>query len=185
MKNLPGKPRGNLTLETDSNGSMNKSTPGTNGKKTKAEDRETQRKLLKLHRKIIALEKLDIRRQKALVSDMDMANACRRLCYRSKDYMAVLQDRKIVCISPALAKLLGYSRKEMLNTSLASYIHPQELFRVAGYYLSRVTGGKAPSIYSTIIKRRDGTDIHVELMAGTFPLYGKPADLIIVREQTE
>jgi hypothetical protein len=67
----------------------------------------------------------------------------------------------------------------------ASYIHPQELFRLAEYYLKRISGGEAPPIYSSIFKRRDGTDIHAEIMAGIFPFYKKPADLIIVKELTE
>jgi PAS domain S-box-containing protein len=164
---------------------MHKSMPNMNRKKDKNEDAAAQKKLLELHQKIIALEKLDIRRQESLISAAEMKKACRELFNNSKDCIAILQDRKIVCISPSLAKLLGYPQKEMLNTSFATYIHPQELFKLAGYYLKRISGGEAPPIYNTILKRRDGKDIRVELMAGIFPFFKRPADLVIVQEITE
>ena len=164
---------------------MRKSTPNLNRKKDKAKEESAHKKLLKLHKRIIALEQLDIRRQKAMISAAEMKKACRRLFKNSKECIAILQDRKIVCISPPLAKLLGYSQKEMLNTSFASYIHLQELFKLAEYYLKRISGGEAPPIYNSIIERRDGKDIRVELMAGIFPFYGKPADLVIVKELSE
>jgi len=154
-------------------------------KKNKNKEESTQNKLLRLHKKIIALEKLDIRRQETSISAAEMKNVCRKLFHDSKECIAILQDRKIVCISPPLTKLLGYTQIEMFNTSFASYIHPQELFRLAEYYLKRVSGGEAPPIYNTILKRRDGKDIRVELMAGIFPFFKRPADFVIVKKLTD
>jgi PAS domain S-box-containing protein len=187
MKN-PAKPLGEVLISgTDSGVLMRKSKPNTTRKKNLGKDKEeaSHEKLLKLHEKIIELEKLDIRRQKGLISAAEMKKACRELLEKWKELIVIIQERKIVCISPPLAKLLGYTQKEMLNTSFANYIHPEELFKVAEYYLKRISGEETPSIYNSILKRRDGKDIHVEIMAGIFPLAGKPADLIIVRELSE
>lgn len=161
---------------------MRKSRPSINRIKDKNNDKSVQKKLLELHKRIIELEKLDIRRQESLISATEMKKACRELFKKSKDFVAILQDRKIVFISPPMAKLLGYTQKEMLNTSFASHVHPQELFKLAGYYLQRISGGEAPPIYNSIVKRKDGKDIRIELMAGIFPYFGLPADLIIVKE---
>jgi len=156
-----------------------------NRKKDKNEDAAAQKKLLELHQKMIALEKLDIRRQESIITATEMKKVCRKLFHDSKEYIAILQDRKVVCISPPLAKLLGYSQMEMFNTSFANYIHPKELFRLAKYYLKRISGGEAPAIYNSILKRRDGKDIRVEIMAGIFPFFKRPADFVIVNELTE
>jgi PAS domain S-box-containing protein len=188
MKSFSGKTGVALIPETDPGTPMHKNTQNRSCRKENNEYSELQRNLLKLlilHRKLVALEKLDIRSQRSSVCSEEIEERCHKIFNKSKDCIAVLQDRKIVCISSALTKLLGYSRKEMLRTSLASYIHPQELFKVVGYYLSRISGGDAPSIYETIIKRKDGKDIHVELMAGLFPFFGKPADLVMVSKIAE
>jgi len=164
---------------------MSKRMLSISRKKDKNNSESTQKKLLELHQKMIALEKLEICRRASVLNSKEMKNACRKLLDKSKKHIAILQDRKIVYVSSSLAKLFGYSPKEMLNTFFASYIHPQELFRLAEYYLKRISGAEAPPIYSSIFKRRDGTDIHAEIMAGIFPFYKKPADLIIVKELTE
>jgi len=156
-----------------------------NRKKDKNNDKSVQKKLLELHRTIIALEKLEISRNESIISSTEMKKACRDLFNKPKSHVAILQDRKIVFISPLMARLLGYTQKEMLNTSFASYVHPQEMFKLAGYYLQRISGREAPPIYNSIVKRKDGKDIRIELMAGIFPYYGKPADLIIVKELTD
>ena len=144
-----------------------------------------QEKLLELHQKVIALEKLDIRRQESLMSTAEMKEACRRLIDSSKELIVILQDRKVVCVSPSLARLLGYSQEEIINTPFSAYVHPQELFRLAEYYLKRISGEEAPPIYNTIFRHRDGKDIRVEVKAGIFPFIRKPADLVIVKELTE
>src|SRR4030042_4802889 len=126
------------SLEADSSVPMSKRMLSISRKKDKNNSESTQKKLLELHQKMIALEKLDIRRQDSLISATEMKKAFRKLFHDSKECIAILQDRKIVCISPPLARLLGYTQIEMFNISFASYIHPQALFRLAEYYLHRI-----------------------------------------------
>jgi len=158
--------------------------PDIYGKINNDREERNQKKLLELHGIIIALEKLEILRQKSIFNSAEMENACRDLLLQSKNPILIIQDRKIVCLSPSLAKLLDYTLQEMLNTSFASYVHPEELFRLVGYYLRRISGEEAPSIYNSILKRRDGKNVRVEIMAGIFPYNEKPADLVIIKELT-
>ena len=40
-------------------------------------------------------------------------------------------------------------------------------------------------MYETVLRRRDGRKVYVELNAGIITYQGKPADLVIVRDITE
>jgi PAS domain S-box-containing protein len=143
----------------------------------------TQKKLLDLHRRIIELEQLEILRRRSKIKRGQMEDIYEDFFNQSKDPMLVIQDRKIKFLSPPMAKLLGYTQQEILNTSFANYIHPDELPRVVGYYLRRVSGKSAPPIiYNSILKRRDGKDIPVEIRAGIFPYHGRRVVLIIIKE---
>jgi PAS domain S-box-containing protein len=147
-------------------------------------EEKTQEKLLDLHRRIIELEKLEILRQRAGIQSIKIEDVYHNFFKQSKDCMLIVRDRQIIFLSPSLAKLLGYSYEEMLNTPFASYVHPDELPRLAKYYLQRISGEDAPPLYNTIIKHRDGTDILIEIRAGLIPYQGKSADLVIIRDLT-
>jgi PAS domain S-box-containing protein len=142
----------------------------------------TQKKLLDLHRRIIELEQLEILRRRSKIKRGQMEEIYEDFFNQSKDPVLVIRDRKIKYLSPPMAKLLGYTQQEMLNTSFANYVHPDELPKVVGYYRLRVLGKDAPLIYNSILKRRDGKDIAVEIRAGIFPYHGRRAVLIIIKE---
>jgi PAS domain S-box-containing protein len=142
----------------------------------------TQKKLLDLHKRIIELEQLEILRCRSKIKRGQMEEIYEDFFNQSRDPVLVIRDRKIKYLSPPMAKLLGYTQQEMLNTSFANYVHPDELPRVVGYYRLRVLGKDAPLIYNSILKRRDGKDIAVEIRAGIFPYHGRRAVLIIIKE---
>lgn len=156
--------------------------PDSSLKKNGEKEKLANIKLLELHGWIIGLEKLEILRQKSLLSPADMEKSCRDLLRQSRKPICIIQDRKIIYLSPSLAKLLGSTEQEMLNSPFANYVHPNELFRLVEYYLQRMSGREAPSVYSSILRRRDGKDLRVEIMAGIFPYHEKPADFVIVKK---
>jgi two-component system cell cycle sensor histidine kinase/response regulator CckA len=141
-----------------------------------------QEKLLDLHRRIIELEKLEILRQRAGIQSIKMEDVYHNFFNHSRDCMLIVRDRQIMFLSRPLANLLGYSHEEMLNTPFASYVHPDELPRLAKYYIQRISGEDAPPLYNTIIKHRDGKDIAVEIRASLIPYQGRPADLVIIKK---
>jgi PAS domain S-box-containing protein len=141
-----------------------------------------QEKLLDLHRRTIELDQLEILRRQSKIKRRKMEDFYQDFFNQSKDPVLVIRDRKIKYLSPPMAKLLGYTQQEMLNTSFANYVHPDELPRVVGYYRLRVLGKDAPLIYNSILKRRDGIDIPVEIRAGIFPYRRRRAVLIIIEE---
>jgi PAS domain S-box-containing protein len=141
-----------------------------------------QEKLLDLHQKIIELEKLEIFRQSAGVKTIKIEDVYNDFFEETKTCMLIIQDRRIVFLSAPLARLLGYAREEMIQTTFASYVHPDELPRLADYYLRRISGREAPPLYECVVRGRDGRNIRVEIRAGTIPYQGKLADFAIVEE---
>jgi|GEM_PF-2005754 len=154
-----------------------------NGRSRDHSDSTTENEML-IIKLIIALEKLEIQRKESMMSTREMKLACRKLIAESKHNIVVIQDREIVFVTLSLARLLGYTPMEMLGTPFAAYVHLRDLFRLAEYYLNRISGGEAPPIYESTFKHRSGKDINVEIRAGIFPYCGKPADLVIVDELT-
>jgi PAS domain S-box-containing protein len=142
-----------------------------------------QEKLLDLHKKIIELEQLEVLREKSIIKPREIKDAYRDHFGQSKDSTCVIQGRKVIFLSPPLARLLGYTQQEMLNTSFSVYVHPDELPRLTGYYLHHIPANDVPHIYNSILRRRDGKDVPVEIRAGIFPYHGRRADLLIVKER--
>jgi PAS domain S-box-containing protein len=140
------------------------------------------KKILELHRYMIRLEKLEITRQEGALDPEKFKEAYQDFFEHSKKLMLLVQDRLIVFIAPALAELLGFAREEMINTSAAFYVHPDELPRLTKYYHQRLSGQNAPLLYNTILKNRDGINILIEMRAGMIPYQGRPADFMIIKK---
>ncbi len=83
-----------------------------------------------------------------------------------------------------MTHLLGYSPEEVIGTSFAHYVHPDELPRLAKYYIQRIAGEDVPPVYNTIIKHKDGSDVHVEIKASVITYQGKLADFAIVKKRS-
>jgi PAS domain S-box-containing protein len=104
---------------------------------------------------------------------------------RACDGIAIIQDSVVKYVNRRLVELVGYSVEEVVGTSFADYILPSELPRVAENYRRRIAGEHFPSVYETMIRRKDGKGLHIEINAGEVEYEGKPADLAIVRDITE
>jgi PAS domain S-box-containing protein len=65
------------------------------------------------------------------------------------------------------------------------FIHPDALSVVIDRYNRRMAGKSVPSIYESILKRKDGSRFFAELNAGIISYEGRPANLIIVRDINE
>jgi PAS domain S-box-containing protein len=109
----------------------------------------------------------------------------RRLAEEATDGIAIIQDAVVRYANPRLAAMWGGTVEDTIGTPFTRYIAPEELPRVRDYYERRMRGEKVPAIYATILVRKDGSDVHVEMNAGTITHNGRPADLVIVRDITE
>lgn len=143
---------------------------------------DMQEKIYDLHLEITQLEKWEILRQSIEKELRKVEDLYGDYFNKTVGHKVIVQDQLIIFVTPSLAKLLGYTQEKMINSPAAFYIHPDELLRVVKHYRERLSGEDAPSVYTTILKHRDGSDVPVEFRAGIITYQGKLADFIIVKD---
>ena len=109
----------------------------------------------------------------------------RNLVERSNDGILIIQDGIVKFGNACLEKLWGGIVEELLETPMIRHIHPDERDKVMKHYKRRMANENVPQIYETVLLRKDGTTVQVEINAGVISYKGKPADLIMVRDITE
>jgi PAS domain S-box-containing protein len=109
----------------------------------------------------------------------------REVVERANDGIAIIQDGSIKYVNPVVAQMWGGPGHELMGTPFTEYIDPDELPKVADRYNRRMQGEDIPSIYETVLRRKDGGRAYVELNAGIITYQGNRADLLFVRDITE
>ena len=92
-------------------------------------------------------------------------------------------DGPIVEANPALCKMFGYTREELLSISPAVLIHPDSL-HVMSEVLQEVGEGRE-SLKSATCLRKDGTSFLIESHVTPFTYKGQPHLLSVTRDITE
>ena len=110
----------------------------------------------------------------------------RTLIERANDGIVVIQDNIVKMCNHYITDFWGGGTiDQMVGRNFTDFIHPDALPDVVNRYNRRMAGESVPSIYESILKRRDGSRFFAELNAGIISYEGKPADLIIVRNINE
>ncbi len=92
-------------------------------------------------------------------------------------------DGTIVEANPALCRMHGYEREELLGLPPTALIHPTHHHLLAEY-LARVREGGTFQTRAIDV-RQDGTPFHVEMHGSRFTYLGKPHILGVIRDVTE
>jgi PAS domain S-box-containing protein len=110
----------------------------------------------------------------------------RSLLDEMADGVYVAQDYRLVLANTALATLLGYPREGLIGLPLGEMIAPDFRDLVIARFEQRVGDGEQPPRrYEVRLKRRDGVEVWAELIASRMLFNGRPAVLVIVRDNTE
>ncbi|MDY6969531.1 MAG: PAS domain S-box protein, partial [Spirochaetota bacterium] len=109
----------------------------------------------------------------------------RHLVEHANDGIALVQETILEYVNPRYAEILGYSVDEMIGTRYSDYISPHEKDRVINIYKSRLAGEDVPPRYETILVRKDGKEIIVEINASLITFGGKQSHFVIIRDMTE
>lgn len=109
----------------------------------------------------------------------------RNLVERANDGIIVVQDGLIKYANSRSGMIWDSTVEEIIGKSFTDYIYPDEIPRIVERYRRRMANEYVEPIYETILKRKNGTKIFVELNAGLISFKGKPADLVIVRDISE
>ena len=109
----------------------------------------------------------------------------RNLVERANDGIVIIQDGIMKYLNPSLAEMGGYTVQEITGTPFTDYLHPAERPMVVDRYNRRVSGEDVEPIYETVLRRKDASDVNVEINASIISYEGRPADLVLVRDITE
>jgi len=123
-------------------------------------------------------------RKKAEEALRESEEKLRTLVERANDGIVILQDELLKYVNPRTAEITGYTVEEMTNTPFDRYVAPDELPKLSEAYERRIAGEESASIYETVVRRKDGRDVHIEVNAGLVTYEGKPADLAFARDIT-
>ncbi|MFC1964115.1 PAS domain S-box protein [Chloroflexota bacterium] len=107
------------------------------------------------------------------------------LVERANDGIVIIQDGIMKYVNPRLAEMGGYTVEEVTGTQFSDYVPPAERPKLVARYMRRMSGKNVEPIYETMLRRKDGIDINVEINASTISYQDSAADLVIVRDITE
>lgn len=151
--------------------------------KNKNKSGEHHKKMMELHQRMIELEKLEIKIERKKKSIHEVEKKTLELFDHDKKGISIVQNTIIKYANPYVSGLVGRSPEEVINTSFFNYVCPEEIPKVAKYYVGRLTGDKdTPVIYKTKIKHREGKIIDIEVTASRIKYKGSPADFVVISE---
>jgi two-component system, cell cycle sensor histidine kinase and response regulator CckA len=100
--------------------------------------------------------------------------------------IVVTRNGQILFVNRRCLNFLGYSDlKEVTDKSIHSFIHPDDVERVATYALNRQKGGFSPSTYEFKCMKKDGTSAHLRASVAPMMFSGEIASLVNLFDITE
>ncbi|MCK5397242.1 MAG: PAS domain S-box protein [Thermoplasmata archaeon] len=128
----------------------------------------------------------DITDRKEMIENLIAAeDKFRLLVERANDGILIIQDEKVAYMNPSLVKLSGYLLEEQIGRNFVENVAPEGRAVVEKLFKARMQGKPTPSIYETILLRKDGTRVPVEVNAAAMDYNGQPADFVYLRDLTE
>jgi len=83
------------------------------------------------------------------------------------------------------AEITGYSVAELLRTTIKDLVHPDEFEKLSERYRRRLEGRAVPNPGETVIIRKDGRSLPIELAGARTIWQRKPADMVFFRDIAE
>ncbi|MBI5756262.1 MAG: response regulator [Nitrospirae bacterium] len=79
-------------------------------------------------------------------------------------------------------EITGYSVNELLNTGIKDLAHPDVFPTIMEIFKKRLAGIPQPGQYETVIIRKDGKSIPIEITSSKTLWHGRPAAIVILRD---
>ena len=108
----------------------------------------------------------------------------RTVVENARDGIVILVSGKVVFANSHLLELLGYSMEEVMEQPFERFIHPGYRQKVVEMYQLRNKEQGIPSLYETVLQKKDGTELLIEVNVGFTRFQGKNAELIVLRDIT-
>jgi len=128
----------------------------------------------------------DITEKKKLMDELRQSEEkYRTLVEHANDGVGIIQDGKIKYANPRLLEMGGYTLKEMLGQDFTKFVAVEEIKKLKERYEKRMSGEEVETTYETVLLRKDGSRVYVELSVAIIDYEGRPAELVIVRDISE
>lgn len=106
------------------------------------------------------------------------------LVERANDGIVILQDGYVRFINQMMAKILGYTVEEMLNTRFVDYLPADQHEPVLANYKARQLGREVNPIYESALLDKLGNRKEVEFNSAIISYKGRPATQTYIRDIT-
>jgi len=139
-----------------------------------------------LRNQLVKLKKAKTNRKRSEETLRESEETFKALAANANDGILITVGERIQAYANRRAgEITGYSVAELLKSSIKDLVHRDELEKIMGKYRKRLAGEPAPPQYETIIIRKDGKSLPIELTAAKTVWEGQPANLVIFRDITE
>ena len=107
----------------------------------------------------------------------------RALAEKAGDGITIASHTEVYFVNQRLSDISGYTKEELHSPAVAiALLLPEEYGKVREYMQQRLSGQSAPPQYRTLLVRKDGTRIPIELSVSLTTWRGKPASLALTRD---
>lgn len=109
----------------------------------------------------------------------------RSLIETAIDGIAIVQDGMLKLINDSFVRMLGYSAEELIGAEFGKVVPPEKVEELIDIFTKRIAGGYVPQPYETMLLKKDGERLDVEVNAALVQYEGRRADIAFVRDITE
>ena len=103
----------------------------------------------------------------------------------SKDAIVINQKDKFIFFNKAFADLLGYSKEELMFKDYSDVYTEKGIEILMARKEHRKRGEDVPSLYETLFRKKDGSEINVEANVTIIDYKGEKATFAVIRDITE
>lgn len=137
---------------------------------------ELNRKNIELENKIVELKASEKKLKES-------ENNFRALTENASDGILIASGEGVhVFANRRASEIAGYSKSELLKMGIKELAHPDEHTKVIDGYRRRLAGKMPKEPYDTVIVRKDGRALPVEVTGAKTTWQGHLADIVIVRD---
>ena len=94
-------------------------------------------------------------------------------------------DGTLIYANRRAGEITGYSVAELLTTSIKDLAAPAEFANLIERFQKRISGEDVSQLYESVIIRKDGKSVPIEITGAITSWHGQSADLVIIRDITE
>lgn len=100
----------------------------------------------------------------------------------ARDGIAFVRNSEMIFANKKLGELLGYSPDEKFSPDFLHYIPENLKGKIESLYKNRVSGESVPSKYETLLKKKDGSNLEVEVNSSIINFEGDSVVITIIRD---